>query len=246
MVQVAWSTSNLKVYTARDGSATVCESCCANEFSEWGEGDSCPCVACRVSNGGPGRQPNLIKVVVSGVTQSQGGCYNHDEGGSSLELLSNVFVDNLCNRTWNLTHSSSCLWSEMYDAGLGNVKYQKVYYEENCAGDYDYRACRYSKLTLEMTGDPLQLVIKGQFWVISSIWRDWFYHVSTISNVSDELCIPIGSYGSNTGDYIPDCGDGNFAANTSYSCLPLVVLGSGIAVVSIPTIAEGNENLCTE
>ena len=28
MVQVAWSTSNLKVYTARDGSATVCESCC--------------------------------------------------------------------------------------------------------------------------------------------------------------------------------------------------------------------------
>jgi len=31
MVQVAWSTSNLKVYTARDGSATVCESCCAED-----------------------------------------------------------------------------------------------------------------------------------------------------------------------------------------------------------------------
>ena len=37
MVQVAWSTSNLKVYTARDGSATVCESCCDGLV----EGDDC-------------------------------------------------------------------------------------------------------------------------------------------------------------------------------------------------------------
>ena len=39
MVQVAWSTSNLKVYTARDGSATVCESCCDGLAESFRPGD---------------------------------------------------------------------------------------------------------------------------------------------------------------------------------------------------------------
>ena len=100
MVQVAWSTSNLKVYTARDGSATVCESCCALPYPLGENCGYCPL----------DETPKTFQVIISGVTDCDE-CLDMDlddwwEYGLAVSMAS------LVNGTYVLTQSTNpCIWT---------------------------------------------------------------------------------------------------------------------------------------
>jgi len=105
MVQVAWSTSNLKVYTARDGSATVCESCCD---SMYGEG----CYLCDA-----GKTPLLITVnIISGSNRV---CYppnNYTSVGIIETLIGSHVVPQ-----YNDIIYGYCVWQKTWDGNYGTT-----------------------------------------------------------------------------------------------------------------------------
>ncbi len=130
MVEVAFSTSALKIYTHRDGSAAVCETCCKGVTYELGE----PCVYCPT-----GTTPKTVQAIVTNITDCAG-CLNSSfpapqQWPEEPKSWDNFDVAKCLNRTYILTQDSSnpCLWlSSWIDDTSGSIR---IWKDPNCAGD---------------------------------------------------------------------------------------------------------------
>jgi len=122
MVQVAWSTSNLKVYTARDGSATVCESCCDGFV----RGEGCP-ILC-----GSGNTPLHLTVTLSGWAAR---CIYSVSSWKHYKTEQSV-VD-LINGTHVLTQlgGNACRWSTGGVDISSKVFYEYANDDSGCSGE---------------------------------------------------------------------------------------------------------------
>ena len=122
MVAVAWSTSNLKLFTHRDGSAKVCETCCADEIVY--SGDDCEyCTA--------GTTPTYVTLHISGVAACT--CGSRGTGKSVKLTAGNPLA--VINGSHVLPQTGpNCWYYKLIDVrgeGIQTTRYEN----ENCSGN---------------------------------------------------------------------------------------------------------------
>ena len=237
MVEVGFDTSNLAILTKKDSEGSIiCESCCG-----WSPHPYCPCDGCEPINGGPGIQPKLVKVTFSGIedrTTCVNGC-SWIAGMESAQFFGTM--NSVFNTSWILEPDLGIVCSYYLKKSVG-TDIVRGYGDLDCEGrDDGGRYLIEASVILTLYPNISRIKIRAQYhWKViggvNTYWGDAFYHVSNYELLGN-YCIPTGIYLSNT-----DAGAQNLFVCGQNEPL----LKTGQVVVMIPTIGEGNENLCTE
>ena len=135
MVEVAWSTSGLKVYTHRDGSAKVCETCCDGFVQSPYDCEYCPA----------GRTPLEITATISQTSDAVKCCgWFGDPPTWRHSVKADFGLAAKINGSHTLTQRPRpslgvwpCQWEKWWTIGDGLAGTENVTYYEGTPGNCD-------------------------------------------------------------------------------------------------------------